>query len=151
MPGGYKWEIRGLGIAKEVASWSSDPSTKIGAVAFSVRNRILATGWNGFPRGIEETEDRLNNRELKYKHVVHAEMNVIYNATSEGVSLQDSTLYIYGLPCCSECAKGVIQVGIKKVICFIPRSVDPKWKTSGEEARAMLDEAGVELQWRIIE
>lgn len=148
-----KWETRGLGIAKEVASWSSDPSTQLGAVAFSTRNRILATGWNGFPRGIEETEERLNNRELKYKHVVHAEMNVIYNATSEGVSLDGSTLYIYGLPCCAECAKGVIQVGIKKVICFIPRKsmMRTEWQISGEEARIMFNEAGVESQWRTIE
>ena len=61
-----------------------------------------------FQRGIKDSEERLNNRERKYELVVHAEMNAIYNASLNGVSLKDSTLYVYGLPICDECAKGII-------------------------------------------
>ena len=74
-----KWDGRFLDIAREISTWSKDPSRKIGAIA--VRDRkILATGYNGFPKGIEDTPCRLNIREIKYQYVVHAEMNCIYNA-----------------------------------------------------------------------
>ena len=96
-----KWDDRFLDIAREISTWSKDPSRKIGAIA--VRDRkILATGYNGFPKGIEDTPSRLNIREIKYQYVVHAEMNCIYNAAENGVSLRDSTLYIFGLPVCGD-------------------------------------------------
>ena len=83
-----KWDGRFLDIAREISTWSKDPSRKIGAIA--VRDRkILATGYNGFPKGIEDTPTRLNIREVKYQYVVHAEMNCIYNAAENGVSLRD--------------------------------------------------------------
>ena len=66
-----KWDKRFINIAESVSTWSKDPSRKIGAIA--VRNRkILSTGYNGFPKGIEDTEARLNVREIKYQYVVHA-------------------------------------------------------------------------------
>ena len=103
-----KWDGRFLDIAREISTWSKDPSRKIGAIA--VRDRkILATGYNGFPKGIEDTPSRLNIREIKYQYVVHAEMNCIYNAAENGVSLRDSTLYIFGLPVCGDWALGIIQ------------------------------------------
>ena len=96
-----KWDERFLKLAEQISTWSKDPSRKIGAIA--VRDRkILATGYNGFPKGIEDSDDRYNNRELKYMYVVHAEMNCIYNAAEYGVSLKWSTLYIVGLPVCTD-------------------------------------------------
>ena len=77
-----KWDIRFVRIAKEVAEWSKDPSTQVGAIA--VKNRkIIATGYNGFPKGIEDIRTRLHDRELKLKFTVHAEKNMIYNAVVE--------------------------------------------------------------------
>ncbi len=111
-----KWDNRYLSLAKEVATWSKDPSTQVGAVTVGAKKEVLSQGFNGFPRGIKDTDERYNHRETKYKFVVHAEMNAIYNATYSGTSLDGATLYIYGLPICSECAKGIIQVGIKKVV-----------------------------------
>ena len=111
-----KWDKRYIGLAKEIAKWSKDPSKQIGAVAIGDKGQVLAQGYNGFPRGIEDTQERYDNREEKYKYVVHAEMNCIYNATYNGVSLEGATIYISGLPVCSECAKGLIQVGIKRVV-----------------------------------
>jgi dCMP deaminase len=104
-----------MAMAKEISSWSKDPNTQVGAVAVGDKGQILSQGYNGFPRGILDRPDRLNDRETKYKFVVHAEMNVIYNATYSGVSLDGAQLYVYGLPVCNECAKGIIQVGIKEV------------------------------------
>ena len=109
-----KWDIRFLEMAKLVASWSKDPSTKVGTIA--VRNRtVIAQGYNGFPRGIDDN-DRLDNRTVKYMYIVHSEMNAIYNAAENGVSLKGSTIYTVGLPVCHDCAKGLIQVGIKRVV-----------------------------------
>ena len=110
-----EWNKRYMNLAKEVSTWSKDPSSQIGAVAIGSKGQVLSQGYNGFPRCIKDTEYRLNNREIKYKHVVHAEMNCIFNATYTGVSLDGASMYVYGLPICTECAKGIIQVGIKRV------------------------------------
>ena len=139
-----KWDQRYLQLAKDIAQWSKDPNTQVGAVAVGDKGQILSQGYNGFPRGILDTSDRLNDRETKYKYVVHAEMNVIYNATYSGVSLDGAKLYVYGLPICSECAKGIIQVGIKEIIvsgeCL---NLRPHWKESWEQSVEMFAEAGV--------
>jgi len=106
-----------MDLAKQISSWSLDPSTKVGAVVVGKNGQIVSQGYNGFPRGVKDSPERLNTREEKYKYVVHAEMNCIYNACRNGASLNDTTLYVYGLPVCSECAKGVVQVGISKLLC----------------------------------
>ena len=130
-------------MAEEVSSWSKDPSTKIGAIAVGSKGQVLSQGYNGFPRGIEDTISHYEDRETKYKYVVHAEMNVIYNATYNGVSLDGATLYVTGLPVCSDCAKGVIQVGIKRVVMKeqeIPLKCIESWKvTAGMFDQAMID------------
>jgi len=141
-----KWNERYMAMAKEVAQWSKDPNTRVGAVAVGDKGQILSQGYNGFPRGILDTSDRLNDRETKYKYVVHAEMNVIYNATYSGVSLDGAKLYVYGLPVCSECAKGIIQVGIKEVYvaqdCIDLR---PHWFESFQQTLDMFSEAGISV------
>ena len=137
------WSSKYLNLAKHVSTWSKDPSTKIGAVAVGDRGQILSTGYNGFPRNIKDSADRLNNRESKYKYVVHGEMNCIYNATLNGVSLNEADLYVYGLPVCSECAKGVIQVGIKRAFMCYPETIRDKWKESHKITSEMFDEVGI--------
>ena len=138
------WTQRYINIAKEIASWSKDPRTQVGAVIVGDKGQILSQGYNGFPRGIDDSDERLNDRPTKLKLVVHAEMNCIYNASFSGVSLQNSTLYVYGLPVCSECAKGVIQVGVKKVYMCHPVDIDDRWRESAKETFEMFKEAGVE-------
>jgi dCMP deaminase len=138
-----KWTRRYLDIAKEVATWSKDPSRQIGAIAVGDKGQILSQGYNGFPRGVKDTDDRYNNREDKYKYVVHGEMNCIYNACNSGVSLNGSTLYVTGLPVCSECAKGIIQVGIRKVVMEYPNDIPDFWRESVELTKQMFYEAGV--------
>lgn len=138
-----KWTRRYLDIASEVSKWSKDPSIKVGAVAVGSKGQILSQGYNGFPRGVKDTDGRYDNRDEKYKYVVHGEMNAIYNACHSGASLDGATLYVTGLPVCSECAKGIIQVGIKKVIMEHPENIPDRWRTSMQITEQMFREAGV--------
>ena len=136
-----RWDMRFLDLADTIRKWSKDPSRKIGAIA--VRDRkILATGYNGFPKGIEDTHERYNNREIKYRYVVHAEMNCIYNAAANGISLKDSTLYINGLPVCGDCALGIIQAGVSRVVA-ISGSTPDRWKGAVNKPDEIFKEAGV--------
>lgn len=139
----YEWDYRYLELAKNISRWSKDPSTKVGAVTVGKQGQILSQGFNGFPRNIDDSDERLNDRPTKLKYVVHAEMNCIYNACLNGVSLKDSDLYVYGLPVCSDCAKGVIQVGVKRVFMCYPTNVVDKWQASFEDTKMMFDEAGI--------
>ena len=141
---GKAWGDRYINLAKEISTWSKDPSTKVGAVVIGNNGEVLSQGYNGFPRSIKDTPQRLKDREKKYNLVVHAEMNAIYNASLNGVSLKGSTLYVYGLPICNECAKGVIQVGIDKVIATRPSDYNKEWDESIKDAKALFKEAEVE-------
>ena len=135
-----KWDKRFLEMAKLISTWSKDPSTQVGTIA--VRNRtVIAQGYNGFPRSIKDDE-RYNNRTIKYKYIVHSEMNAIFNAAENGVSLRDSTIYTVGLPVCHDCAKGLIQVGIKRVVT--PEIETPeRWLESLALTEQMFEEAGI--------
>lgn len=141
-----KWYQRYMDLAEQVSTWSKDPNTKVGAVIVGSKGQILTQGYNGFPRGIKDTTKRLNDRDTKLKFVVHAEMNAIFNATYSGVSLDGATLYVYGLPICSECAKGIIQVGIKKVV-IVGKFIEarPHWTESWKLSAEMFREAGVTI------
>lgn len=141
-----KWDKRYLGLAREISTWSKDPSSKIGAVAIGSKGQVLAQGYNGLPRGIFDGTARLIDKEIKYKYVVHAEMNLIYNATYNGVSLDNSTLYVWGLPICNECAKGLIQVGVSRVV--MPESDYPqRWIDSWNDSKILFNEAGIKYEF----
>jgi len=141
-----KWDKRFMRVAQEISSWSKDPSKQIGAVAVNSDRRILATGYNGFPKGIEDIPARYEDRTIKYDLVVHAEMNCIYNATFSGISLKDSTMYVWGLPVCHDCAKGIIQVGINRIVIGMLDSPQ-KWLDSFEKSRRMFDEADIAIDF----
>jgi dCMP deaminase len=141
-----KWDKRFMRVAQEISCWSKDPSKQIGAVAVNSDRRILATGYNGFPKGIEDIPARYEDRTIKYDLVVHAEMNCIYNATFSGISLKDSTMYVWGLPVCHDCAKGIIQVGINRIVIGMMDSPQ-KWLDSFEKSRRMFDESGVDIDF----
>jgi len=144
-----KWDDRYIALVKEVSTWSKDPSSKIGSLVVSPSGSVLAQGYNGFPRGIADRVDRLENREIKYDYMVHAEMNCIYNATYNGISLLNSTIYIYGLPVCHECAKAIIQVGIKRVVSIQTKTLSSKWEKSCSLALNLFKEAGVEVTEKV--
>ncbi len=133
-----KWTMRFLALAQQISTWSKDPSTKCGAVIVDDDRKIISTGYNGFPAGMDDT--RLKDREFKVKHVIHAEMNAIFNARCD---IRGMTLYI-NMPPCSECAKLIGAAGIKKVIWlegdaeFIKR-----WKS--HDAEEVLNACGIDI------
>lgn len=139
-----KWDHRFMEIAKRISTWSKDPSSKIGAVIVNDERRILATGYNGFPKGIDDSDERLNDRNQKYPLIIHAEMNALMNALYSGVSVKDATIYVYGLPVCAECSKSVIQSGIRRVVFSTEKEIPQKWLDQwNTHSKPMYDEAGV--------
>ncbi len=143
-----KYDERYLELAKHIAGWSKDPSTGVGAVAIGDKGQVLAQGYNGFPRGVQDSKERYDNKNVKYRYVVHAEMNCIYNAGYNGASLDGATLFVYGLPVCNDCAKGIIQVGIERVVG--PKNgmdVPEKWKVSVLDTQRMFKEVGIKYDF----
>ena len=139
-----KWTRRYLNLAKHVSQWSKDPSTKVGAVIIGNNGEVLAQGYNGFPRLVKDTKDRLNDQKKKYRFIVHAELNCIYHAARIGLGLHGATMFIFGLPPCNECIKGIIQAGITSLV-FETLSTDnnSNWLDNFNLSKTMLDEAGV--------
>ena len=141
-----KWDNRFMKLAREISTWSKDPSSKIGAVIVNDDRRILATGYNGFPLGVADTEERLNNRDTKYKLIVHGEQNALLNALRSGTSVKDGIIYVWKLPVCSDCTKSVIQAGIKRVVIIDPSNASEKWKDQWYDiSLPMYNEASVEV------
>lgn len=138
-----KWDQRYLDKARHISTWSKDPSTKVGSTIVAPRGIPVSEGYNGFPRGIHDTPERLNDRDQKYEYVVHAEKNAIYNAAWNGTTPYQGTMYVYGLPVCSECAKGVIQVGINRVVMQHPRDIPEVWNDRWAITRRMFVEVGI--------
>ncbi len=146
-----KWDRRFLSLAKEISTWSKDPSTKCGTVIVNIWRQVVGHGYNGFPRGVADSDILYRDREAKYPRIVHAELNAILHA---GHAARGCTLYVYPSfaipPVCNECAKAVIQAGIKTVVGFTPSverwQAGQRWRKELDLARDMLLEAG--LYWR---
>jgi dCMP deaminase len=129
-----------MGMARHVATLSKDPSTKVGAVIFDPKRRIVSAGYNGFARGVLDTDSRLNHRETKYKLVLHAEKNAILFATG---STHDCTLVVTH-PCCAQCAALMIQAGIAHVIWPKPApEFEERWRHDLLLTWEQFNEAGV--------
>ena len=135
-----KWDHRFLDLADRIAAWSKDPSTKVGAIIVRPNRTLCSVGYNGFPRGVDDTEERYEDRETKYQMVVHAEINAILTAEEE---LKGYTLYVSPLHPCPQCAAAIIQVGIKRVVSRETFRGD--WKDRLAVSQKMFKEAGVTL------
>jgi len=139
-----KWDKRYLEMAKMVASWSKDPSAKVGAVIVR-NNRVVSTGFNGFPSEVLDNDERLENKEQKLEMVVHAEENALIVA---GRSAEGATIFVHGKPVCPRCAGSIIQAGIKRVVAERPErdtEKQGKWDKLGEISLEMFSEAGVKF------
>jgi dCMP deaminase len=130
-----------MDMAHLVATWSKDPSSKVGAVIVDANRRIISTGYNGFAIGVEDSIERLTNRDIKYKIILHAEENAIMFAKRD---LSGCSLYVTTLPPCAHCASLIIQSGIKTVYAC-KSDIPERWKESYELTTAMFNEAGVKL------
>jgi dCMP deaminase len=141
------WDQLFIEMTRLVASKSKDTSTKCGCVIVGPDNEVRTTGYNGLPRGVEYKQERTEVRPEKYFWFEHSERNAIYNAARIGVSLKDCRAYVTGPPC-ADCARGLIQAGIKEVVipsdhskCAV-RNKD-RWGDSCDRAQEMFKEAGV--------
>ena len=137
------WDDRFLKLAEHVAGWSKDPSTKCGAV-ITRDKRVISMGFNGFPQGVEDTDERLNNRDLKYKMVIHAEVNALMFAKQ---SVEGCTIYVWPMHPCSRCATQIIQAGITRVVSIEPTpALVERWGGDMRLAQEMYEEALVIYQ-----
>ena len=140
-----KWDLRFIELAKHISLWSKDPSTKVGCVVVGEDREIRSTGFNGFPRGIDDDEERLNDREKKYPLICHAEENAIMHAARIGVSLKDSTAYVTWPPC-SRCARSLIQAGVREVVFSDAGEIPDRWKADFQTSTEMMREAGLKVR-----
>lgn len=140
----HKWHQRFMLLAREVAEWSKDPSTKVGCIL--VRDKkVISTGYNGFPKNISDDLDRLIDREQKYEITVHAEVNAVTTAALHGVSTEGATAYVTFNPC-SRCSAVLINAGIAQVYVDAAAEIPPRWLENFILASRILKEAEVELQ-----
>ncbi len=145
-----KWDKRFCDLARFVSEWSKDLNAKVGAVVFSKRGGDISIGYNGFPMGGEDSAERLDDTEVKLELVVHAEQNAIIAAGSRA---QGGTIYVCGKPICARCAGTIIQAGIKRIVAPSPDIVDQdsKWHKTGKYYHQMFMEAGIEVDFYIVE
>lgn len=140
------WDIRFLELARHIAQWSKDPSTKCGAVIVRPDRTIVSLGYNGFPRGMSDDPAMYKNREVKYRKVVHAEMNAILTAGT--TDLAGCCLYTWPIPPCERCAVHILQTGIVRVVGGEPPAACKQdLRESIGRGDGYLVEVGIERQW----
>lgn len=138
-----KWDRRFMELAQHIAGWSKDPSTKVGAVIVDSNRRVVSMGYNGFPRGVDDTAERYENRELKYPMICHSERNAILFARQD---LTGCFMYTTFIPC-APCAGIIIQAGLIEVVApETPPELAERWKKDLELTTTMFQEAGVRLR-----
>ncbi len=133
------WDSRFLEMARLVSTWSKDPSTQVGAVI--TRGKfVVSLGFNGHPKGVADTPERLEIRENKYRTIIHAEMNAILTSKQD---LDGCTVYVWPFMPCSQCGSAIVQAGIKRVVSL--KSNNERWTESFAFTSDIFTEAGVEL------
>lgn len=138
-----KWDKRFLFLSNQIAQFSKDKHTQLGAVIVNQDNVVVSQGWNGFPRGVNDHNEERYERPLKYMWTEHAERNAIYNAARIGVSVYGCRLYCRWFPCV-DCARAIIQCGISSIITSPSENVT-YWENSWKVAKEMLLEAGLSI------
>jgi dCMP deaminase len=137
-----RWVSRYLGLAHLVATWSKDPSTKVGAVIFRPDGSVISLGYNGFPRGVDDTP---LDRDLKLQITIHAEENAILAAGRNGTGLDDACMVVTHHPC-PRCTAKIVQSGIRRVWFATDDAFEDRWSQELVISRALMEQARV--QWR---
>jgi dCMP deaminase len=130
-----------MDLAVEYSLKSTDRSRKVGAIIVDASGRLISYGWNGFPSGVADQECR-HERPAKYFWTEHAERNAIYLAAKNGVPLKGCTMYVPWFPC-MDCARGIVQSGISRLVAYHPDLSDPIWGGQFTNALVLFEEAGV--------
>ena len=140
-----KWDYKFINQSKLVAQWSKDTNRKNGAVIVNDDNIVLSQGYNGFPIGCDDSIECRYERPQKYMFTEHAERNALYFAARNGVAIKGARMYMTMFPC-SDCARGIIQSGIRKIIAPTPDVEHPTWGEHFKISLVMFDEANVEVE-----
>lgn len=135
------WDTRFLALAEHVASWSKDPSTKVGAVIVRRDKTIASLGFNGFPRGVPDKPEWLEDRPTKYAMTLHAEVNAILSSPE---TVRGMTLFVAPLHPCANCAAIIVQSGIRRVVARMDGPPE-RWADSFAHAGNIFRLAGVEV------
>lgn len=139
------WKKRFIGKAFEIADWSKDRNRQVGAI-ITKGNRIVSQGYNGFPSGCDDDVDERHERPAKYLFSEHAERNALYTACKLGTSVDGCEIYVTDFPC-ADCARGIIQSGITRVVAPRPDFTHERWGDSWKAAVEMFEETGVEVEY----
>lgn len=141
------WDARFFAMADLVASWSEDPSRKVGAVIVGGANQVVSTGYNGLPRGVSDQHPERLSRDdgAKYLWIEHAERNALYNMLRAGVSTKECRMYCNSFPC-ADCSRAIVQSGIGDLRTYSPDMTDQKYGKHFRVALDMFEEAGVEVR-----
>ena len=143
-----RWVEYFRNLAHQVKLKSKDENTQIGAVIVGKDKEIVSTGYNSFPRGIDDWKPERQQRPEKYFWFEHAERNAIYNAARIGVSTKGCTMYLTCGMVCADCARAIINAGIVRI--FLKRgggAKSDKWIESAARSEMMFEEAGVSVQY----
>lgn len=143
------WDKRFVEMARLVATWSKDPSTKIGAVIVGPDNEVLSTGYNNFPRNINDDILERSERPEKYFWFEHAERNAVFCAARHGVRLKGCRMFVSCWIPCTGCTRAIIQAGIIEVVLGqkVEDASRTKWIEEAERSKQMCEEAGVKLRY----
>lgn len=137
------WDRRFLSLAEHVSGWSKDPSTKCGCIIADAQHRLVSQGYNGFPAGVGDTSERLEDRDTRLRMTLHAELNALLHARQD---LAGCTLYVHPMPPCSQCAAAIIQSGIRRIVATAPTEAQQeRWGSDWDLASAMYYESGTWL------
>jgi len=140
----YKWHQRFAQLAAEVSTWSKDPSTKVGCIL--VRDKkVISTGYNGLPKSISDSFERLTDRTVKYEITIHAEQNAVISAALHGVSTVGCSAYVTFHPC-SRCVSVLINAGIESIYVAGGLDIPDRWLENFILATKLLEEAGIPLK-----
>lgn len=142
------WDEYFINIAEQVKLKSKNNNTKIGVVLVGKNNEIVSTGYNSFPRGINDNIAERQEKPEKYFWFEHAERNCIYNAARIGVSTLGTTMYMTCGISCADCARAIISAGVEKIVLRSGKgAMSPKWQESAERSNQMFKEAGIVVEF----
>lgn len=140
------WDHYFMNLARAVSERSKDRSTKVGCVLVGPDNEVRSTGYNSFPRGINDDAPERHERPEKYLWTEHAERNAIYAAARVGTPLKNCRAYLPWFPC-MDCARALVQAGVVELIAVQPDIDTPKWGEEFKRSTTLFSEAGVSVRF----
>ena len=142
-----KWDLRFMEMAALVARNSKDRNHRYGCVVVDDRLAVLATGYNGFPRGVDDDVEERHARPEKYLWTTHAEQNAVCDAARRGARLAGATAYVDDRFPCARCAGALAQAGVRAVVGREPDLSHPRWGAEWRVALRIFREAEVEVRY----